>query len=215
MKLKLSKRDLTGKKVKSMRSSGLVPATIYGPKQESLNLQVDVKAFRKVFNHAGYNNLVQVEIDGENIFALIKEVQSDPIRGDFWHVSMYAVDMAKQINTEIPLVVEGLSPAVKNNIGILVNPITHLTVRCLPKDLPNEIVIDVSNLSEVGDNIKVSDLKLPEGVEFGSTVNDNAQIIAVAPPQKRVETTVEGEGEGEEGEEGKEDEGVEESKSEE
>lgn len=191
MKLTLSKRDLTGKKVKSMRNNGMVPASIYGPKQNSLNLQLDEKEFANVFKKAGYNNLIEVEVDGEKSFALIKEVQKDPIKGDIWHVSLYAVDMNKQINAEIPLIFVGLSPAVKNNIGILVNSMSHLTVRCLPKDLPSDITLDVSTLAQVGDAIKISDIKLGAGVELGSTVNEHASIVSVAPPQKRLDTTEE------------------------
>ncbi len=188
MKIVLKKRDLTGKKVKQMRESGVVPATIYGPHRQSMNLSVDPKEFHEAFKKSGYNNLVDVQIEGESdsTKALIKEVQIHPIREDLIHVSFYEVDMKKVITANIPVLITGVSPAVKTNIGFLVAPIDNLSVRCLPKDLPQNITISIDNLTKIGDSISVVDIKLPENVEFSADVLESTKLAMIVPPQKQI-----------------------------
>lgn len=226
MEIKAKKRAITGKKVKNMREEGLVPGSVYGPKREPMNIVIPNKDFRKIFEEAEYNKLIDLEIEGEKKGAqvLIKEVQVDPITDEYLNVSLYEIDSNQRIVAEVPVNLIGISPAVKNNIGFLVNPIDTIELRCLPKDLPEDITIDVSNLAEIGDGIGLDKIKLPEGVEFANIADLTASIVYIAPPQKEIEEekpetaeeVEEGEeGEGKEGEEGEKEAGEDAGKTEE
>jgi large subunit ribosomal protein L25 len=189
MKIKLNKREVVGKKAKNLRAQNMVPANIYGPSRESVNVSIVPKEFRQAFQEAGYNRLVDAEIEGEakNVKVLFKEVQMDPVKDTPIHVSFYQVDMNKPINTSVPVVIEGVSPAVKNNLGLLVNPFDALKIACLPSDIPEKFVIDVNKLENVGDSVHINDLVLPEGVKWDSGVDERAAVAYIAAPQKTIE----------------------------
>lgn len=205
MKITAHKREIQGKKVKTLRNQNLLPASIYGPKREPMMLVLDPKEFEEVFKKAGTNQLVTLEIEAEGYRApvLIKEVQEDFLKQEYIHVSFYEIDPTSKIVTQVPVLFEGVSPAVKNNLGFLVTPINEVEVRCLPKDIPTNFVVDISNLKEVGDNIMLSDIKVPEGVELVDIEVTSTAIAYIAPPQKEIieEEVVEEEVEGAESEE--------------
>ncbi len=205
MKITAHKREIQGKKVKTLRNQNLLPASIYGPKREPMMLVLDPKEFEEVFKKAGTNQLVTLEIEAEGYRApvLIKEVQEDFLKQEYIHVSFYEIDPTSKIVTQVPVLFEGVSPAVKNNLGFLVTPINEVEVRCLPKDIPTNFVVDTSNLKEVGDNIMLSDIKVPEGVELVDIEVTSTAIAYIAPPQKEIieEEVVEEEVEGAESEE--------------
>ena len=203
MKLNLKKRKIIGKKVKNLRKEKHIPASMYGPVHDSINVSVDLREFIKVFENAGYNKLIDIDIEGkeEGVKALVKEVQYDHIRDLPIHLSLYAVDMKKKINVDVPVVIEGIAPAVKLNIGLLVVPSYSVVVHCLPGDIPDQITINVGGLAEIGDSIKIGDIQLPEGVEWLNELDMKAPIVFIAPPQKQVEVEEEEEKE-DEGQEG-------------
>jgi large subunit ribosomal protein L25 len=221
MKLKAETREKLGKKAKNVRSEGLIPGVIYGPKFESTAVKFDRVSLRKVLKDSGYSKLVDMNVDGEKMKSILKEVQIDPVTRELIHVSFYAVDMESEIEAEIPIIVEGKAPAVKQGIGFLETPINTLSIRCLPADLPSELVINVENLKEIGDGITIEDLALGDKLEVADDYDEEFMIAFITPPQKQEsllteveedEDTEEGEeGEGEEGEgvEGEEGEGAE------
>lgn len=218
MKIKAEKRDLTKKKTKQVQMQGKVPGAVYGPKRKSVNIMVDAHELEVLFDEAGFSSVIDIEIEGEKKAgkAIIREIQHDPITDEIIHVSFYDLDMEKKITTEVPVVVTGVSRAVKDNIGFLVTPFESLEVRCLPKDLPNRLEVDISKLDAIGDNVLISDLSLPEGVALAAEIDEHSALAYIAPPQKEIiveeEETVaeldeEEEGlEGEEGEEGEDEE---------
>src|SRR6185436_3784218 len=100
-----------------------------------------------------------------NIDVLIHEVQVDPVTDEPIHVDFLAIDMKKKIRVKVPLEFEGISNAVKTGIGNLVKALHEVEVEALPKDLPHTLVVDISKLETLEDNVFVSDIKLPAGVE--------------------------------------------------
>lgn len=214
MLLKSIKREITGKKVKGLRASDLIPASLYGPSSDSLNISLDNKEFTDLYKQVGYSNLFDLELpDGKSVKALLKEVQFDYLGSRVLHVSIYKVDMSKKIVTEIPLTFIGVSMAVKNNLGLLVTPISNIQITCLPSDIPSEIVIDISVLNDLGENVFLKDIKLPQGVELVGVHSGDLVIASIVTPQKSIEeetpvvaeaATEEGAEAPVEGEEGKE-----------
>jgi large subunit ribosomal protein L25 len=192
-RLTAEKRTHAGRNaVKKIKAEGLVPAVIYGPKRETTMLQVPGRDLSEVFSHAaGENILVQLEIldggDKTNTLALIQEVQHDPLKKDILHVDFQAISATEKIVAEVPIVAVGDAIGVRTYGGLLEHILRSFEVECYPKDLPEVIEVDVSNLN-VGDSLHVKDLPLPEGVV---TVTDGEQtVVAVVEPRVEAEEPV-------------------------
>jgi len=185
MKIEAKKREVIGKKVKNIRSTGLVPAAVYGPKKASANIQVDKKDFIKIFKEAGFNKFVDLVIEEEKASrVLIKDVQVHPISFEIKSISFYQIDEDRRITVEIPVTFVGESPAVKQNLGFLIHQLDTIAVHCLPKDLPSNLKVDVSTLEKPGDAITVGQLFLGEGVELDSGMDKTTAITYIGTAQK-------------------------------
>lgn len=149
--------------VKRLRNSGSTPAVVYGRKVAPLNVQVDTKTFTKILQGSASDNiLVSLKLENGEQLALVQEVQHDHLKGGITHVDFHAIAMDEEIHAEVPVEVVGEAPGLK--FGGLVEAIHHtLEVRCLPKDLPEHITVDVSSL-ELGKSIHVGEIAFPEGV---------------------------------------------------
>lgn len=149
--------------VKRLRNTGSTPAVVYGRKVAPLNVQVDTKTFTKILQGSASDNiLVSLKLENGEQLALVQEVQHDHLKGGITHVDFHAIAMDEEIHAEVPVEVVGEAPGLK--FGGLVEAIHHtLEVRCLPKDLPERISVDVSSL-ELGKSIHVGEINFPEGV---------------------------------------------------
>ncbi|MGI8436724.1 MAG: 50S ribosomal protein L25 [Chthoniobacterales bacterium] len=166
VKLTAERRDGVGRSaVRKLKIAGAVPAVIYGAKQEPQSLQISRRDINALLSHAaGENILVELEVAGDaNRLALVQEVQHAPVSGDILHVDFHAVSMDEMIEADVPLEPTGTANGVKNFGGLLEQSLRSLSIECLPKDLPDVIIVDVSELN-IGDAIHVKDIKLPEGV---------------------------------------------------
>ena len=192
LKLTAQPRIATGRSaVKKIKQQGLVPAVVYGGKDQPVSLSINAREISTLLSHATSEHfLVDLEIaDGgqkTSRLALVQEVQHDPIRGDVLHVDFHAVNANETIHAEIPVEAVGEANGVKNYGGILEIALHALEVECLPKDLPELISIDVSAL-EVGDAIHVKDVKLPAGVT--AHADGDLTVVRVAAPKVEVEPT--------------------------
>ncbi len=180
--LKAEKRDIFGKKLAKIRSQNKLPAVVYGPKEKNENIFVLLNDFKKVWKEAGENTLIQIEIGGKKKDVLIYEVGMDPIKNEPCHVDFYAADVTKEISAMIPVVFEGVSPAIKDLGGILVKVIHEIEVEALPKDLPHEIKVDISLLQTFEDKVTIGDLKPPAGVKLIG--NSEETIVFVQMPKE-------------------------------
>lgn len=163
MELKLNAEP---REAKEKMDAEHLAAIVYGKGLESKSLKLNRAEFNKVFAEAGESNLINLQLGEEKTKVLVKEIQSHPIKDWFVHVDLYQVNMKEKLNTEIPLEFTGESKAVKELGGILIKEITEIKVECLPGDLVDHINVDISGMTELEDVIKVSDIKLPEGMEL-------------------------------------------------
>jgi large subunit ribosomal protein L25 len=208
-KLTLQKRELVGKKIKQLRSEGLVPAVIYNSKGESTNLSVELGIANKLYKEATSTTVLDLDIDGKEYKALVKEFDIDPRTENILHVSLFEIDPKAEMIFTIPFTVVGRSPAVKNNLGILVQVLDSLNVKCTLENLVSDIKIDVTGLEHPGQTIGVNDIELPENLTLIHENDATATIVTITQLQK-IEVIEEEETEDEEGEEGAEgEEGVE------
>lgn len=180
MELKAKPRTELGKKVKSLRRAGFLPAVVYGEGVESQPISVPYRDFERVYREAGESTLVTLEVDGKKHNAIIHNPARDPLKGHLLHVDFYVVRMDKPIRARIPVEVSGESPAVKNLGGILVKVMQEIEIEALPKDLPHVLTVDVSALSELESRLLVKDISLPPGVKIHAE-DDDAVIIVEAP----------------------------------
>jgi len=166
-KLKAEPRTNVGRSaVRKLRARGLIPAVIYGGKNEPQALQVAAREINAMMSHAsGENVLVELAIAGEDSSrtALVQEVQHSPVGGDIRHIDFHAVSMDQMIQAEVPLEPTGIAVGVKTFGGLLEQSLRSLAIECLPADLPDRITVDVSQLN-IGDSIHVRDIQLPSGV---------------------------------------------------
>lgn len=179
-KLDAQKRNTVGRKVKSLRAAGQVPATVYGKNIQSTSVSVAADAFEKVFSEAGETGLVELSIGGDLPAGrqdvrpvLIHTVQTEPVYGKLLHVEFYQVDLKEKVKANVPVELAGDAPAVVNKVGVLLTITDEVEVEALPTDLPEKISVDVSRLAEVNQEIKVSDLVAPKGVTILTTADQS------------------------------------------
>ena len=179
-------RNLLGRKAKRLRKQGEIPAVVYGYKIEPTNISVDARAFKKLWREAGETSLVELALEGTSPKqVLIHEVEMDPMSGVPIHVDFYAVQMDKEIEASIPLKLTGDSEAVKALGGVLLTVMHEIPVKALPKDLPHEILVDVTPLKTFEDKILVSNLVMPKGVEVMAEAEQ--VVLLVEPPRTEEE----------------------------
>ena len=168
--------------VKRMRKAGTIPAALYGRKVKPSSIQVHGKTFSKLLEGSASDNiLVSLKIAGEDQLALVQEVQHDYLRGGILHIDFHAVAADEEIHANVPVAIVGEAKGQKQ--GGLVEAIHHeIEVRCLPKDLPESIQIDVTSL-EVGQGIHVREITFPEGV----TCRLGGDVVIVMCEEPKVE----------------------------
>jgi len=186
MKLKIFSREISGKKVKNLRlKEAQIPAVMYGPKYASHNVSLDAKEFAQIFAKAGYSTMIQVQSEEGNAEkVLVKEVQQHPVKDYYIHVSLYVIDANTPISADVPLEFVGTSPAEALGTGFVAFATSSIAVRCLPKDLPANLVVDITRLKDAGESILARDIKLPEGVALDSKQDEGAAVAYIAEAQK-------------------------------
>jgi large subunit ribosomal protein L25 len=182
---------------KQLRATGRVPAVIYGRQDKPQNLEVSAKEFGDLIHHAVSENLL-VDLSVENDarakrLALVQEIQHHPLGRNILHVDFHEVTENEKVTISVPLETVGEAAGVKNSGGVLEHVVFKLKVRALPKDLPEQMIVDVSHL-ELGKSIHLGDIKPPAGVEILG--EKHLAVISVALPRTEEEeaaATAEGE----------------------
>jgi len=195
-------RKTTGNSpARELRRSGFIPAVLYGPQTEPVLLSASVKDLEQIFKKGNVGSMILnlVIQNGEQVTkpAMIKELQSHPVSGNFIHIDFYEIDMNRKINVMIPVVTTGKSKGVEDG-GVLQVVRRELEVLCLPGDIPEAIEIDITNL-DIGDSVHMDEIPLGDHIEMLSDANFTVVTIV----SQKVE---EGAAEAEEGMEGAEEE---------
>ncbi len=179
--LSVSNRSTTHS-AKDLRKAGDVPGVMYGNTMKNTSIQCNAKELHGVYVKAGENNLVDVEIEGKKVPCLIHAITFDPVTSAYEHIDLYAVDMSKKVTTNIPVVFEGECPAVKNHGGILLTVHSQLEVTCLPSDIPESFIVNLTVLENIHDSITIAKLQVPQGVVI--TKAPETAIVIVQEPRK-------------------------------
>jgi len=183
------KRNVLGKKVKTLRREGLVPAVLYGHETVPVPLQFEERELNRVLAQAGEHRLIALKIGRAKNpqMALTRDVQWNAITGRPIHVDFYAVVMTEKITTEVPLVFVGEAPAADLAGTILLQNLDEVEIECLPGDLIEAIEVDVSELKEIDQTIYVKDLRVPPTVAL---LTDTEEVVAKVTWAAREEVEV-------------------------
>jgi large subunit ribosomal protein L25 len=179
-KLAAEARNDMGKGVaRKLRAAGRVPAVMYGHGETTRSLTLNAHELQLLFGKVHWENtLITLDIGGESVPTLVREVQKHAFKDDILHVDFYQIHANEALEVEIPIRLHGTPAGIKLG-GMLSHTMQDLTVRCLPGNIPNHIDIDISHLN-INDSVHVRDLPLPEGVE--AVVDGERTVCVLNPP---------------------------------
>jgi large subunit ribosomal protein L25 len=161
--LKIDLREKIGKEyAKKLRFIGKVPGILYGPDLKPLPIEADAKEIAKIIK-MGENFIFKAESGNKKFDVLLKDFQRDPVKRNILHFDLYKVSLDRPVKIKVPIVIVGKAIGVEKG-GFLDFAFRELELECLPKFIPENIQVDVSSL-DIGDSIKVADLKLPEEIK--------------------------------------------------
>lgn len=188
--LKTEPRTIFGRKLKKLRSVGVIPANIYGQNFPSQAISVNFKDFLKVYKIAKETGIVYLDLSGKNLPVLIKNIQRDPINNQILHIDFRKIDLEKKIQTEVPIKIIGVSKAVKELGGVLLTQSESLLIEAFPQNIPSAIEVDISSLNDINQEIKVADLPKADTFEIKSP-QDKVIVSVIAHKEESIkpETT--------------------------
>ncbi|RKL65210.1 50S ribosomal protein L25/general stress protein Ctc [Salipaludibacillus neizhouensis] len=181
------REDLRNSRLAKIRNQGNIPAIVYGKTYESKAVSVQEIAFIKTLRDQGKTGVFKLELDGEKTDVMIYDMQVDRIKNRVLHVDFYAVDMKVEMDADVPVHVIGESIGVKEG-GVLQQAVHELSVRALPKNLPNSIDVEVSEL-DINDSIQVKDLK--SGAKFEFNNEPEEVVVSILAPSEEPEESEE------------------------
>ncbi len=185
MELKAEKREVFGKKTRALRRSGFIPAELYGHDVANIHLAVPAKEFQGVYKEAGGNTIVNLSFDGKPRLVIIHDVNMDYVKNDILSVDFHEVKMDEEITAAVPLKLVNESPAVKDLGGILVKAMDEIEVEAFPQNIPSEITVDLSSLTNLGDSIYVRDL--PSKSSYKYAVDPDTVVVTASEPKEEEE----------------------------
>jgi large subunit ribosomal protein L25 len=173
-----------------LRRQGKVPAVVYGLGAETVSVTVPARELQHILSgESGANSLITLEVDGDSVLTLARQIHRHPTRGELVHVDFIRIRRDVAVSAEIPVHLLGEATGVRDG-GLLEQLMFHLTVAAMPGNIPVAIEIDVSELS-IGDQLRVEDVQLPAGVT--TEVETDTVVAQVAAPRVATEEEEEGE----------------------
>ncbi|UOQ49523.1 50S ribosomal protein L25/general stress protein Ctc [Gracilibacillus caseinilyticus] len=174
------REDLRTSNTKAIRLAGEVPAIIYGYQVDPKTVAVNSLELLKTVRDEGKNAIISLLVDGDSVDVMLHEYQIDPLKDELVHADFYAVNMKEELDVQVPVVLNGEAIGV-NEGGVLQQPLYELALRAKPKDIPEQITIEVADLN-VGDSILVSDLK--EGKNYEILEDEGTTIVSILVPDE-------------------------------
>ena len=187
IKLELEPRDLLGKKVQRLRRAGIIPVHLYGPDSDSRPLQCQSQKLIQVLSLAGGNTAIEITVQGESgsKLAFAREIQLEPMRDTILHVDFLLADINRPVTAQVPIVLIGESSGARSVGGSIVHQLRQLDVQALPLEMPGQIEIDLSVLTEADGVIRVSDINL--GANVTVLTDTEELVIRIELPRAEVE----------------------------
>lgn len=169
-----------------MRKGGILPAVFYGKKEPSTPISLLKTDFLKVWKEAGESTVVKLDGEGGSVDTLIHDVDFDPVTGVPRHADFYVFDKDLKLQVDVPLEFVGVAPAVKDFGGLLVKVLFEIKIEALPMNLPHQIEVDISPLTEIGSQLLAKDMVLPTGVMLAENPEEVVALVS-APKEEEPE----------------------------
>ena len=187
MELKADKRETTGKATRRLRRQGRLPAVVYGQRAAS-SVEMETSDFERVYARSGKTQLIDLIVgSGRPSKVLVKEVQISPRYNTLLHVDFHEVSLRERLQVDVPVSVTGEAEPVRAGEADVLQVLHSIRVECVPTRIPEVVEVDISGLAEVDAAVRLSDLRLAEGV---SVVGDPDEVI-VKLAARRVAAEVE------------------------
>lgn len=178
-KLEVMKREQPGSQAaRALRKEGRIPVNFYYTGEDNINLAIDKKVFRKAI-HSGHH-IFEVDLNKKTQYVMIKEVQYHPVSDEIIHIDLMRVRRDEKITISVPIVLEGTALGVKEG-GILTQNLNTIEISCLPSDVPEHIVVDVTDF-EMSHVMNVGELKVDEKIEI--MIAEDMDVLAIIPPRE-------------------------------
>jgi large subunit ribosomal protein L25 len=162
-----------------LRAEGKVPGVLYGHGSDPRSVSVVRRELRAALTtEAGLNALINLDVAGDRVLTIVRDLQRDAVRHEVTHVDFIIVNRDEVVTVEVPIILEGESKAVNDENGTIDQQGYTLTVNAKPGSIPNELTLDVSGM-EIGDTLRVSDLTLPSGVTTDADPEDPVAVAMV------------------------------------
>ena len=192
--LTLEPRNIIGKKVKNLRRAGIVPVHLYGPGIEPRSLQIQGPELVRILTQAGGNTPISITVEGESVehLAFAREIQWDPVRGTLVHVDFLRAEATQRMTAEVPVTLEGDAPGARAIFGTVVQQLRSVMVEALPMDMPRDIILDLSIMTEPDSVIRVGDITLSSGATLITDAEAMVARIEVARTEEGAEGPAEG-----------------------
>jgi large subunit ribosomal protein L25 len=163
--------------VGALRRAGKLPAVLYGHGIASTPIMLEAHEATLKLSHLTSSSLMMIDLDGKEYPALVREKQRDYLKNRLLHVDFQVISMTEKITTKVGIELTGTAPVVKAFSAVIVTVLNELEIECMPQDLPERVVIDISGLTEVGAAIHVRDVVISDRVKI---LGDPAETIVVA-----------------------------------
>lgn len=186
----ITRKNESQSQLTAVRAASQVPGVIYGNNFENQNVAVDYNELLKILIKAGTSHLILLDVDGKETRVLARSWQQDPVTDRLTHIDFWAIDEKSPVTTTVPLTFIGVSKAVKEQGGRLETKNDKVKVKCLPKDLPSVLEIDLALLDEMGKTILVKDIPVSKDVKILTNATDPVVSVALPKKMRGPETTV-------------------------
>ena len=177
IELETKRREVLGKEVRFLRRQGVTPVNLFGHGLESISLQCDTAKLIQTLSKAGQTRLINLKIGGERKrhSVVIRGVQREPLRDGLLHVDFLEVSMTERVKMDVPLVITGEAPIARSKDYMITQELNTLAVECLPADIPENLEVDISSLTEPEQVLQVKDIEVGEDV----TVQDDGEVVVI------------------------------------
>lgn len=189
-----TKRENFGKRAsKRYRRDNLVPAEVYGASKDNQSILVNsFELTNQIKDPQFYSNVIDLNVGKTKIEVILKDIQRDPQKSYITHIDFLEVDQNVKITVNVPInfINEDTCVGIKKSGGVISHIITEIEINCLPKDIPENIQVDVQKL-DINQSIHLTEIKLPDGVEFLSGTDkdhDSAVVKCYQPVEEVIDT---------------------------
>lgn len=177
------RKDLKHSTTTKLRSEGNFPAVVYGKKVQAKPIYINSADFTKTMREAGRNGVLTLTLQNETFPVMLHDLQTDPLKNEVMHADFQVVDMSKEVEADVNVVLTGDAPGVKGG-GVMQQAIHQLSIRALPQDIPSSIEADISNL-QIGDTITVGDISQKGKYEVNHEPTET--IASILPPKQETD----------------------------